>query len=176
MWKTLDGFSGQMRRIANILPGEIAQIHCSASVLLFLRRPQVPAGLPEVSFPERRGGLRLGGGIRGLVQPPASPQRHPVRDAVPAPQRRSRCDQPIPRQRLRASPSSSSAPLEPQHALLETTGGGVDQSTATRKRHHCRYLGESRLTGSTRIIFPGSYRGQHLKRSQHYQLFFLARQ
>ena len=41
MWKTLDGFSGQMRRIANILPEEIAQIHCSASVLPFLRRPYI---------------------------------------------------------------------------------------------------------------------------------------
>jgi len=39
MWKTLDGFSGQMHRIANILPGETARIHCSASILPFLRRP-----------------------------------------------------------------------------------------------------------------------------------------
>jgi transposase InsO family protein len=44
-----------------------------------------PAGLPPEAIPKRRAGLRLGGGICGLVQPPAPPQRHPVRDTRSAP-------------------------------------------------------------------------------------------
>jgi hypothetical protein len=34
----------------------------------------------------------------------------------------------------------------------------VDQSIATRKRHHCRYVDEGRLTNSRGVLSPGSCR------------------
>jgi hypothetical protein len=40
-----------------------------------------PTELPTAAIPEPGRRLCLGGGIRGLVQPPAPPQRHRVRDA-----------------------------------------------------------------------------------------------
>ena len=42
--------------------------------------------------------------------------------------------------------------------MLESTGGGLDQSAATRKRRHCGYVGNGCLTGGRGVIFPGSYR------------------
>jgi hypothetical protein len=42
--------------------------------------------------------------------------------------------------------------------MLESTGGGLDQSAATRKRRHCSYVGDGCLTGGRGVIFPGSYR------------------
>ena len=51
---------------------------------------EIPAGLPSAAIPQHGRGLLLGLCIRGLVQPPAPPQRHPVREARSAPQRRSR--------------------------------------------------------------------------------------
>jgi hypothetical protein len=119
---------------------------------------EIPAGLPEASFPDRRGGLRLGGGIRGLVQPPASPQRHPVCDAIPATQRRSRCNQPTAGPRLRAGTSTSSAPLEPVNPLLASAGGGLDQSAASGQKPNSGYVDNGCLTGSRGVIFPGSHR------------------
>jgi hypothetical protein len=50
---------------------------------------EIPAGLPPAAIPERGRGLQLGGSICGLVQRSAPPQRHPVRDAISAPQRQS---------------------------------------------------------------------------------------
>jgi len=48
--------------------------------------------------------------------------------------------------------------LEPIHPMLESTGGGLDQSAATRKRRHCGYVGDGCLTGGRGVIFTGSYR------------------
>jgi hypothetical protein len=48
--------------------------------------------------------------------------------------------------------------MEPQHPLLATTRGGLDQSAATVKRHHCGYVGDGRLTSGRGGIFPGSHR------------------
>ena len=42
--------------------------------------------------------------------------------------------------------------------MLASTGGGLDQSAATRKRRHCGYVGDGCLTGGRGVIFPGSYR------------------
>jgi hypothetical protein len=39
MWKTLGGFSAEISRFAHILPAIIGQIHCSAGLVSFLRRP-----------------------------------------------------------------------------------------------------------------------------------------
>jgi deoxycytidine triphosphate deaminase len=50
--------------------------------------------------------------------------------------------------------------------MLESTGGGLDQSAATRKRRHCGYVGDGCLTSGRGVIFPDSYRAreglQHL--------------
>ncbi len=107
---------------------------------------EIPTGLTAEAVAERRGGLRLGGGIRGLVQPPASPQRG------------SSSDQPTPCLRLRAGTSRSSTPLEPVHPLLASAGGGLDQSTASGQEPSSGYIGNGCLTGSRGVIFPGSYR------------------
>ncbi len=48
---------------------------------------QVPARLPEPAIREQRRGLRVGGGVCGLVKPPTPPQRHQVRHAPSASQR-----------------------------------------------------------------------------------------
>jgi len=42
--------------------------------------------------------------------------------------------------------------------MLESTGGGLDQSAATRKRRHCGYVGDGCLTSGRGVIFPDSYR------------------
>jgi len=44
--------------------------------------------------------------------------------------------------------------------MLESTGGGLDQSAGTRKRRHCGYVGDGCLTSGRGVIFPGSYRVQ----------------
>ena len=41
MWKTLCSFSAEMRRFSYILSSKTAQIHCGASGLVFLSRPEV---------------------------------------------------------------------------------------------------------------------------------------
>ena len=51
---------------------------------------QVPTRLPQPAVWQQRRGLRLGGGVRRLVQSPALSQRHQVRDASPVPLRPSR--------------------------------------------------------------------------------------
>jgi hypothetical protein len=58
--------------------------------------------------------------------------------------------------RQRGSPPSS--PLEPQHPLLATTRGGLDQSTTTGNQHQTSYLGDGRLIGGRGVIFPGGHR------------------
>jgi hypothetical protein len=42
---------------------------------------QIPAGLPQATLLWSGGGQQLGDGVRDLVQPPAPPQRHSIRDA-----------------------------------------------------------------------------------------------
>ena len=48
--------------------------------------------------------------------------------------------------------------MEPQHPLLATAGGGLDQFDDTGKRHHGVYLGSGCLTGSRGVSFAGSHR------------------
>jgi hypothetical protein len=48
--------------------------------------------------------------------------------------------------------------MEPRHSLLASAGGGLDQSTATGKRHRSSYVDGGRLIGGRGVIFPGSYR------------------
>jgi diadenosine tetraphosphate (Ap4A) HIT family hydrolase len=48
--------------------------------------------------------------------------------------------------------------LEPQHPLLASTRGGLDQSAASRKWRHCGYVGDGRLIGDRGVNFPGSHR------------------
>ncbi|NBU74508.1 MAG: hypothetical protein EBS30_04690 [Planctomycetes bacterium] len=84
-----------------------------------------PAGLPPATIAQRGRSLLLGLCIRGLVKSPPSPQRHPVRDARSAPQRRCRCDLLPTNPAVRTGPSTASPPLEPQHTLLASAGGVV---------------------------------------------------
>ena len=93
--------------------------------------------------------------IRGLVQPPAPPQRHPVRDAPPAPQRPGQRDLSAPFPCLRAGPPATSPSLVAVHPLLASAGGGLDQSTPYRKRPRTGYVGDGRLIGGRGVIFPG---------------------
>jgi len=69
----------------------------------------------------QRGGLRVGYGVRRLVQPPAPApsQCHPIRDTRSAPQRIGRCHFSTACRCLRESPQSASDTLEstpPLHA------------------------------------------------------------
>jgi hypothetical protein len=48
--------------------------------------------------------------------------------------------------------------VEPQHPLLASTGGGLDQSTASGQEPSSGYIGNGCLTGSRGVIFPGSHR------------------
>lgn len=48
--------------------------------------------------------------------------------------------------------------MEPKRPLLARARGGIDQSTATGKRHHCGYVGDGRLTSGRGGIFPDSHR------------------
>jgi hypothetical protein len=43
--------------------------------------------------------------------------------------------------------------LERQHPLLESTGGGLDQSATTRKHHRAEYVADARLIGGRGVIF-----------------------
>jgi hypothetical protein len=71
--------------------------------------------------------LRMGSCICGLVQPPAPPQRHQVRDAASAPQRIRKGNLPAASRGLRRRTPCQSNALEPEHLLLATTRRGVDQ-------------------------------------------------
>ncbi|WP_255094483.1 DDE-type integrase/transposase/recombinase [Synechococcus sp. J7-Johnson] len=113
---------------------------------------------PRRPHPQQRRCLPVGGGIRGLVHPPALPQRHPVRDPPPAPQRRARRTLPSSRPRLRAVTSAAPPSLESKHPLLATPGVGLDQSTASRKRHRSSYVRDGHQIGGRGVIFTGSYR------------------
>lgn len=42
--------------------------------------------------------------------------------------------------------------------MLESTGGGLDQSAGIRNHQHCGYVGDGFPTGGRGVIFPGSYR------------------
>lgn len=110
--------------------------------------------------------LRVGGVVRGLVQPPAPSQRHQVRDAPAAPQRPCRRNLPSTRPCLRKSPAETSASMEPIHPLLAPARGGVDQqatrrtddgsgSTITKGRLNCS-LGVTpflKVTALTNLFF-----------------------
>jgi hypothetical protein len=69
----------------------------------------------------------MGGSICGLVQPPAPPQRHQIRDAPPAPQWSRQGHLPAASRGLRESPPGQSNALEPKHTLLGSTQRCVDQ-------------------------------------------------
>ena len=71
-----------------------------------------------VDIENMNAGSALGGGVCRLVQPPASPQRHQIRDAPTTPLRPSRWNLPTPRPCLRAGPSTASPSMEPIHPLL----------------------------------------------------------
>jgi len=96
--------------------------------------------------------------ICGLVQRPAPPQRDQVRDASAAPQRSGRRDLSAPGCRLRTGAPAKSTPVVTINALLASTRGGLDQSATLRKRHHCSYVGDGRLSGGRDVIFPDSHR------------------
>ena len=97
--------------------------------------------------------------IRGMVQPPAPPQRYPFRYARSTPWRPGRRNLSPPCPYLRAGPSESSSQLEPKHPLLATTKDGLDQSTTTGKQHQTSYLGNGRLIGGRGgVIFPNRHR------------------
>lgn len=130
--------------------GELAGGAGSAQILLQTegeqRQPLLGVAVPHRQVPP------------GLPSPAIHEHRHiGIRFVTPS-QRRSPCDQPPPCPRLRAGPSTSSTPLEPLHPRLASTGGGVDQSAATRKRRHCGFVGDGCLIGGRGVIFPGSHR------------------
>ena len=60
--------------------------------------------------------------------------------------------------RLRAGPSASPPPLESNHPLLASAGGGLDRSTISGKHHPSDYIGAGRLFRGRGDIFPGSHR------------------
>jgi hypothetical protein len=105
-----------------------------------------------------RRSLRLSGGLHGLAQPPATTQRHPVHDAPRTPQRPGQRDLSSPSQGLRNCTSAIVTSLESRHPLLASAVGGLDQSTASRKRHRTGYVVDGCLTGGRGIIFPDSHR------------------
>jgi hypothetical protein len=137
---------------------------------------EILTGLPTPAISERGSSLIVGGGVRWLVQPPTSPQWHPIRDAIPAPWRRGHCDPPPPCPRLRAGPTTTSTPLDPIHPLLAAAGGGPDQSTTPRKRHRYGYVDHDCLISVRGAILPGSYRSSmwivstELPRQQYYEM------
>jgi hypothetical protein len=65
---------------------------------------QIPSELPQPAIFQQGGGLRVGGVLRRLVQPPAPPQRNPNCDAPPAPQRNPKGDLPVASRVLRDRP------------------------------------------------------------------------
>lgn len=93
---------------------------------------QVPSRLPRAVVHQQGGDLRVGGGLSGLVQPPAPPQRDHVRHAPSASQRGRHRELPAARPSLREGPPEKSTPLEPIQPLLAPDRGGVDQQ-ATRR-------------------------------------------
>jgi len=73
---------------------------------------QVSAGIPQPALCLQGRGLRMGSCICGLVQPPAPPQRHQVRDATSAPQRSSQGNLPAASGGLRGRTPCQSKALE----------------------------------------------------------------
>jgi hypothetical protein len=92
---------------------------------------EIPARLPTASIPQRGRGLTVGDGVRRLLQPPAPPQRHPVRDARPAAQRPGHCHRPPTGRWLRTGTPAAPTTLEAQHSLLAAARGGMDQSSTS---------------------------------------------
>ena len=76
----------------------------------------------------------MGGTICGLVQPPAPPQRHQIRDAPPASQWSSQGNLPAASRGLRGRTPCQSNSLEPEHSLLAPTRRSVDQQATGRER------------------------------------------
>ena len=95
---------------------------------------QVSAGLPQPALCLQGRGLRMGSCICGLVQPPAPPQRHQVRDATSAPQGSSQGNLPAASRGLRGRTPCQSNSLEPEHPLLAPTRRSVDQQATGRER------------------------------------------
>ena len=90
---------------------------------------QIPPRLPQPAILHQRGCLSMGFFFCGLVQPPAPPQRHQIRDAPPASQGKSHGHLPAASRGLRGRPRCKSNALERCHPLLESTGRSVDQQT-----------------------------------------------
>ena len=93
---------------------------------------QVPARLPQPAVRQQGGGMRVGRGFCGLVQPPPPSQRHQVRNASPTSQRCRHRHLPGAHPGLRKSSPGPPKPLEPIHSLLAPTSRGLDQQ-ATRR-------------------------------------------
>jgi transposase InsO family protein len=89
---------------------------------------------PPTAIHQRGEGMHLGGGVGELVQRSAPAQWYPIRDAIATPQRRSSSAQPSPWSPLRTDTPTPSPPLESNHRLLVSAGGGLDQSTAGQNR------------------------------------------
>ncbi len=122
---------------------------------------QVPARLPQPAICQQRRGVRVGGGICGLVQPPAPPQRHQIRDAPSAAQRCREGNLPTASRGLREGTSLPSKTLEPKHPLLASTRRSVDQQ-ATRRRartDHGATLDSGHPSGRQGGHLPESHRG-----------------
>ena len=91
----------------------------------------------------------MGGVVRGLVQPPAPPQRDQIRDAPPAPQWSSQGNLPAASGGLRGRPPCQSNSLERCHPLLESAGRSVDkQATGRARSAPGATLNPGRLNGS----------------------------
>ena len=93
---------------------------------------QVPARLPQPAVRRQGGGMRVGSGFCGLVQPPPPSQRHQVCNASPTSQRCRHCNLPGAHRGLRKGSPGPPKPLEPIHSLLAPASSGVDQQ-ATRR-------------------------------------------
>jgi hypothetical protein len=92
----------------------------------------VSTGLPQPAVRRQGGGMRVGSGFCGLVQPPPPSQRHQVCNASPTSQRCRHRNLTGADPCLRESPPGPPKTLEPIHSLLAPTGSGVDQQ-ATRR-------------------------------------------
>ena len=88
---------------------------------------QVPARLPQPAVCQQGGGMRVGSGFCGLVQPPPPPQRHQIRHASPTSQRCRHRNLPGAHPGLRKGSPGPPKPLEPIHSLLAPASSGVDQ-------------------------------------------------
>jgi len=98
--------------------------------------------------------------ICGLVQLPASPQRHQFRDASATSQRPGRRDLSASCCRVRASTPAKPTPLVTIHTLLASARSGLDQSTNNRTWPQSSYVEGGCLNSSRSVIFPGSHRRQ----------------